>query len=48
VRPIDFTADLHEIDGTPIGKRGRAIGLTSSPRLREVDLTAWREATLKG
>ena len=48
VRPIDFTADLHEIDGTPIGKRGRAVGLTGSPRLREVDLAAWREATLKG
>ena len=48
VRPIDFTADLHEIDGTPIGKRGRASGLTGSPRLREVDLAAWREVTLKG
>ena len=48
VRPIDFTADLHEIDGAPIGKRGRASGLTESPRLREVDLTAWREAALKG
>jgi nicotinate phosphoribosyltransferase len=48
VRPIDFTADLHEIDGTPIGKRGRASGLTGSPRLREVDLAAWREATPKG
>ena len=48
VRPIDFTADLHEIDGAPIGKRGRASGLTESPRLREVDLAAWREAMLKG
>jgi nicotinate phosphoribosyltransferase len=47
-RPIDFTADIHDIDGTPIGKRGRASGLTESPRLREVDLAAWREATLKG
>lgn len=48
VRPIDFTADLHEIDGEPIGKRGRAHGLTDSPRLREVDLAAWRDAALKG
>jgi len=47
-RPIDFTADLHEIDGTPIGKRGRTIGVTEAPRLREVDLAAWREATLRG
>jgi nicotinate phosphoribosyltransferase len=48
VRPIDFTADIHEIDGTPIGKRGRTSGLTDAPRLREVDLAAWREAALKG
>ena len=47
-RPIDFTADIHDIDVTPIGKRGRASGLTEAPRLREVDLAAWREATLKG
>lgn len=47
-KPIDFTADIHEIDGVPIGKRGRAMGLTEAPRLREVDLAAWREATLKG
>ena len=32
-RPIDFTADLHEIDGKPIAKRGRIPGLTPSPRL---------------
>ena len=47
-RPIDFTADIHEIDGTPIGKRGRSSGLTDAPRLREVDLAAWRDAALKG
>ena len=47
-RPIDFTADIHEIDGTPIGKRGRSGGLTDAPRLREVDLAAWRDAALKG
>ena len=44
VRPIDFTADIHEIDGQPIGKRGRPSGTTTSPRLREVDLAAWRAA----
>lgn len=31
--PIDFTADLHEIDGTPIAKRGRIPGITKNPRL---------------
>ena len=44
VRPIDFTADIHEIDGQPIGKRGRPSGTTTSPRHREVDLAAWRAA----
>ena len=43
-RPIDFTADIHQIDGSPIGKRGRRVGLTDAPRLREVDLDAWRGA----
>ncbi|UCG82415.1 MAG: nicotinate phosphoribosyltransferase, partial [Dehalococcoidia bacterium] len=33
-RPIDFTADLHEVDGRPIAKRGRTPGITSNPRLR--------------
>jgi nicotinate phosphoribosyltransferase len=47
-RPIDFTADIHEIDGVPIGKRGRSSGLAETPRLREVDLAAWRDAALKG
>ncbi|MDD5605151.1 MAG: nicotinate phosphoribosyltransferase [Dehalococcoidales bacterium] len=32
-RPIDFTADLHEIDGQPIAKRGRIPGITPNPRL---------------
>ncbi|MGZ6343616.1 MAG: nicotinate phosphoribosyltransferase, partial [Candidatus Limnocylindrales bacterium] len=40
--PIDFTGDLKEIDGRPIAKRGRIPGLTFSPRLRPVDLKAWR------
>src|SRR3972149_3777298 len=32
--PIDFTADLKEIDGRPIAKRGRIPGRTASPRPR--------------
>jgi nicotinate phosphoribosyltransferase len=40
--PIDFTADIKEIDGRPIAKRGRIPGITASPRLRRVDLAAWR------
>jgi len=40
--PIDFTGDLKQIDGRPIAKRGRIPGLTPSPRLRPVDLKAWR------
>jgi len=35
-RPIDFTADLHEIEGKPIAKRGRMPGITSNPRLKRV------------
>ncbi len=41
--PIDFTGDIKEIDGSPIAKRGRIPGRTASPRLRPVDLSAWRE-----
>jgi nicotinate phosphoribosyltransferase len=41
--PIDFTGDIKEIDGRPIAKRGRIPGLTVSPRLKPVDLTAYRE-----
>jgi nicotinate phosphoribosyltransferase len=40
--PIDFTGDIKEIDGRPIAKRGRIPGRTQSPRLRPVDLVAWR------
>jgi nicotinate phosphoribosyltransferase len=40
--PIDFTGDIKEIDGRPIAKRGRIPGRTASPRLRPVDLAAWR------
>jgi len=39
--PIDFTADIKELDGRPIAKRGRIPGLTPSPRLRPVDLAGW-------
>ncbi|MFC1912358.1 nicotinate phosphoribosyltransferase [Chloroflexota bacterium] len=35
-RPIDFTADLHEIEGKPVAKRGRIPGITPNPRLRKV------------
>jgi nicotinate phosphoribosyltransferase len=31
--PNDFTADLKEIDGRPIAKRGRIPGITPNPRL---------------
>jgi nicotinate phosphoribosyltransferase len=34
--PIDFTADLHEIEGKPIAKRGRIPGITPNPRLKRV------------
>jgi nicotinate phosphoribosyltransferase len=34
--PIDFTADLHEIDGRPVAKRGRIPGITENPRLTRV------------
>jgi nicotinate phosphoribosyltransferase len=40
--PIDFTGDIKEIDGKPIAKRGRIPGPTDSPRLKRVDLAAWR------
>lgn len=32
--PIDFTADLKEVDGKPIAKRGRIPGITVNPRLK--------------
>jgi nicotinate phosphoribosyltransferase len=35
-RPIDFTADLHEIEGKPIAKRGRLPGITPNPHLKRV------------
>jgi nicotinate phosphoribosyltransferase len=35
-KPIDFTADLHEIEGKSIAKRGRMPGITPNPRLKRV------------
>ncbi len=35
-KPVDFTADLHEVDGKPIAKRGRIPGITPNPRLKRV------------
>ena len=35
-RPIDFTADIHEVEGEPRAKRGRIPGITPNPRLRRV------------
>ncbi len=31
--PLDFTADIKEIGGKPVAKRGRIPGITSNPRL---------------
>jgi nicotinate phosphoribosyltransferase len=35
-KPIDFTADLHEVDGKLIAKRGRMPGITPNPLLKRV------------
>jgi nicotinate phosphoribosyltransferase len=35
-KPIDFTADLHEVEGKPIAKRGRMPGITPNPRLKRI------------
>ena len=35
-RPIDFTADLHQVDGKPVAKRGRIPGITPNPRLKRI------------
>ena len=34
--PIDFTADLHQVNGKPIAKRGRTPGITANPRLKRI------------
>ena len=35
-KPIDFTADIHEIEGRPVAKRGRIPGITPNPRLKRI------------
>jgi len=35
-KPLDITADLHQIDGKPIAKRGRIPGITPNPRLKRI------------
>lgn len=35
-KPLDITADLHEIEGKPIAKRGRVPGITPNPRLKRI------------
>jgi len=35
-KPIDFTADLHEVAGNPIAKLGRIPGITPNPKLKRV------------
>ena len=35
-RPIDYTADIHEVDGKAVAKRGRIPGITENPRLKRV------------
>jgi len=37
--PVDFTADIKEVDGRAVAKRGRAAGLTEDHRMSAVDLT---------
>ncbi len=35
-KPIDFTADIHQVDGQPVAKRGRIPGITPNARLKRV------------
>jgi nicotinate phosphoribosyltransferase len=35
-KPLDITADLHDIAGKPIAKRGRIPGITPNPRLKRI------------
>ncbi len=37
--PIDFTADIKEVEGRPLAKRGRIPGITHSTRLERIRLT---------
>ena len=38
--PVDFTADIKEVEGRPVAKRGRIPGTAENPRLRRMDLGA--------
>jgi nicotinate phosphoribosyltransferase len=40
--PIDFTADIHAVNGRPIAKRGRIPGITPNPRLQRIALDHYR------
>ncbi len=34
--PVDFTADIKEVEGKPVAKRGRIPGVTEADGLRRV------------
>ncbi len=34
--PIDFTADIKEVEGRPVARRGRIPGITENPRLKKI------------
>jgi len=34
--PIDFTADIKQIEGRPVAKRGRIPGITPNSRLERI------------
>ncbi len=36
-RPLDFTADIKEVDNHPVAKRGRIPGIVENPRLQRPD-----------
>ncbi len=36
-KPIDYTADIHEVDGVAVAKRGRIPGITENPRLKRIN-----------
>ena len=37
-RAVDFTADLKQVEGLAVAKRGRQPGFTPNPRLERLDL----------
>ena len=39
-RPVDFTADIKEVEGRSVAKRGRIPGTAENPRLRRLDMSA--------